>query len=102
MKAVVFQALVVANDVGWDGPHDFNGGWWIVMMIGMVLFWALVVVAVVWAVRGGGQGQAHHQSTPQEVLERRLAEGGISVEEYEERLRILGGSSGIEGSPDGK
>ena len=97
----MLQALVIAQDIDVDGHHDLDGGWWIVMMIGMLLFWALVVVAVVWAVRAwtggqgpGGPGPARHESTPQEVLERRLAEGEISVEEYEERRRVLSGPAG--------
>lgn len=102
MKALGLQALVVAQGIDWDGHHDLDGGWWIVMMIGMVLFWALVIVAVVWAVRAwtGGQGPARRESTPQEVLERRLAEGEISVEDYDERRRVLSGSSGTATTPD--
>jgi len=83
-----------------DGFGDHMGdGWWVVMMIGMLLFWALVALAVVWAVRGlaghsqGGGGGA----TALELLDRRLADGSISVEEYEQRRRLLLGEQGQEG-----
>jgi putative membrane protein len=68
-----------------------DSGWWVVMMIGMVLFWALVVVAIVWLVRNLAPGEraARREAPPMELLDRRLAEGSISVDEYEERRRIL-------------
>lgn len=62
------------------------GTGWIVM----VVFWVLVVAALVWAVArlaphpGGGAGRSTRE-TPVEVLQRRLANGEISSEEY---LRI--------------
>lgn len=95
MSAMRLQALVLAQNVASHGHHDMSGGWWIVMMIGMFLFWALIAVAIVWGVRtwAGGQQLAGKQSTPKDVLERRLAEGEISVEEYEERRRVLNGSA---------
>lgn len=100
MTAIGLQALVLAQD-GWDGHHDMDGGWWIVMMIGMFLFWALIIVAVVWAVRTWSDGnRARDKSTPQDVLERRLAEGQISVEEYEERRRVLSGPTASPGAPE--
>ena len=96
MNAIGLQTLVFAQDLAWDGHQDTEGGWWIVMMIGMVLFWALIIVAVVWAARTWSRAQqpAGQKGTPQEVLQRRLAEGDISIEEYEERRRVLSGSPG--------
>jgi putative membrane protein len=90
MNAVAV-VLVVADAFGMhDG--DVGVGWWIVMMLGMVLFWGLIALAVVWLVRelasgrGGREGDA-----PLKLLDRRLAEGEISVEEYEERRHVLTG-----------
>ena len=64
-----------------------GGGWWAVMMIGMVLFWGAIVVGIVWLVRGGsfGSQRAERRETPVEILERRFAEGAISADEYRER-----------------
>lgn len=83
--------IVFAQGSDWDGHHD---GGWVVMGLGMLIFWVLLIAVVVWLVRTWGPGHGHGPGplqTPLDVLDRRLAEGGISVEEYEERRRILTG-----------
>jgi putative membrane protein len=76
------------------GMHDgdVGSGWMIAMMLGMVLFWGLVVVGVVWLLREA-IGRSHHGPgvDPLAILDRRLAEGQISVEEYEQRKKTLTG-----------
>jgi putative membrane protein len=85
-------------DSGWDNHMgDWGAGWWIVMVMMMVAFWALVIFAVAWLVRSLAVG--HHtirHRDPVEVLDHRLASGEISVEEYRERRELLkeGGGSG--------
>ena len=74
---------------------DWDDGWWL-MMIGMVVFWALVVLGIVWLVRemsGRGGLGSHREPDALELLDRRLAEGTISPEDYHERRAILTGSS---------
>ena len=90
----VNDLIVFAQTYGWDDDHHDGG--WIVMGFGMLLFWVLVIVLVVWLVRTWGPG--HHSAphgapseSPLEVLDRRLAEGALSVDEYEKRKQILGG-----------
>jgi putative membrane protein len=71
---------------------DVGVGWMIVMMVGMVLFWGAIILGIVWLVRGatggwswrGGRGE-----TPAEILDRRFAEGAISVEDYHERREVI-------------
>ena len=68
-------------------------------MMGMGLFLilviALVIVAIVWAVRSGtGSSRAGppvepHGESPEEALKRRYARGDISSEEYERTLSDL-------------
>jgi putative membrane protein len=60
--------------------HDMDTGWWILMTAGWIVLWAFVIWALV-AVRRGRADRA-----PREILDRRLADGEITVEEYE-RLR---------------
>jgi putative membrane protein len=64
--------------------HSFGWAWWLVMSIGMVAFWGLVIYAIVWLVRG--QPPQPPDQRPRErteaVLRRRLAEGEISIDEY--------------------
>ena len=73
--------------------------WWKWPMMGMGLFWilliALVIAAVVWAVRSGSSssragppGEPRGES-PEETLKRRYAQGEISREEYEQTLSDL-------------
>ena len=72
---------------------DIGAGWMIVMMLGMVLFWGLVIIGVVWLLRETSS-RSHHgpKVDPLAILDRRLAEGQISVEEYERRKRTLSAS----------
>ena len=76
-----------------------GGGWWIGHLIFMLLVAALVILAIVWLVRSlaAGPGGRHREPTALELLDRRFAEGAMSVEEYNERRRILGGGPGAGG-----
>ncbi len=77
------------------GMHDVGTGWWIVMMLAMVLFWAALITGLVWVSRGGSQGSARRdEGTPTDVLNRRLAEGSITPQEYEERRELMAGGAG--------
>ena len=81
--------LLVAGGVG----DHMDDGWWVVMMIGMLLFWGLIALAVVWGARSfaGQRREDGGGATPMDVLDRRLADGSISIEEYEQRRRVLQG-----------
>jgi putative membrane protein len=75
-----------------DGHMDWNGGWGVVMIIGMAVFWGLVIAAAVWLVRDLTRARSSSQpqvEQPLDVLDRRLAEGTISIEEYQERRNLL-------------
>lgn len=76
---------------GWGMHGDVGTGWWIVMMLGMVVFWGAIILLVVWLARGGFERT--HMPTATEILERRFAEGALTVEEYRERRETLAGAS---------
>ncbi|HEX2393154.1 MAG TPA: SHOCT domain-containing protein [Solirubrobacterales bacterium] len=82
-----------------DHMGDWGAGWWIVMALMMVVFWALVILGAVWLVRSlaGGHHTIHHRD-PLEVLDHRLASGEISSEEYRERRELLKEESGSDGA----
>jgi len=68
------------------------------MGIGMIIFWGLVIFAVVWLVRtltDHGPDRKVRGGAPSalEVLDLKLAEGTISVEDYHERRGLLTGES---------
>ena len=68
--------------------HGIGWGWWLVMSVGMIAFWALVIYGIGWLVRGGSLTEPREalRESPEAILRRRLAQGEISVEEYD-RLR---------------
>lgn len=82
-----------------DFEHmDFDGGWSIVMGLGMVLFWGLIFVGIVWLARelagprhDGSGSDPHRGADPLATLDHRLASGEISPEEYRERRELLTG-----------
>jgi putative membrane protein len=83
----------------WGNDH-MNDAWTVVMMLGMLVFWTAVVVAVVWALSAawsskGSTGTpqvpaaAGGDREPQQILANRLARGEIDPEEYLNRLDAL-------------
>ena len=68
------------------------------MMVGMVLFWAAIILGIAWLIawsirsadRGGSaQEEGLGTESPMEILERRFAEGKISAEDYRKRREVL-------------
>lgn len=82
-------AMPLADTWGMHG--DVGAGWWVVMVVGMVVFLGVVILIGARVLRDGLQRHpsAPPAETPTAVLERRLAEGAITVEEYEQRRRAL-------------
>ena len=81
---------------GW-GMHDgdWSAGWMLVMMPMMLLFWAAIIFGVVWLIRGGVRGGSAGGETrvsresPLEILDRRFAEGALTLEDYQARREAL-------------
>ncbi len=82
--------------------HDVGWGWEFLMVIAMVGFWALVIYLVVWSIRGGTSGRGESSSQPPEaaqppppppsaieILDRRLANGELEIEEYQARREAI-------------
>jgi len=75
-----------------DGHMDWDGGWGALMVVGMVLFWALVIFGIVWLLReiaSAKTSDAKLDDDPLRMLDRRLADGAISPDDYRERRAIL-------------
>jgi putative membrane protein len=74
---------------------DVGAGWWIVMMVVMLLFWGAIIFGIFWLIRGvtrGGTVSGEtplNRETPVEILERRFAEGELTPEDYRARLEVL-------------
>jgi putative membrane protein len=78
------------------GDNGWGWGGWILMTFGMVAFWALVITAVVLAVRwlvtqrGAASGApVTGQSRAEELLAERFARGEIDDNEYRNRVALL-------------
>lgn len=73
-----------ANGMGWGG--------WVAMSLVMVLFWALVIFAVVAIFRGSGRRDDERPSVERDamaILDERFARGEIDEEEYRRRREAL-------------
>jgi len=77
-------ALIPIAHWNGDGP-----GWWIVFA---PLLWILVITGIIFLVRGRRGGPpwgGRSRETGIDVLERRFAEGELSLEQYRERRAVL-------------
>jgi putative membrane protein len=74
----------------WYGP-GMNGWGHGLMTLSMVLFWALVIFAVVALVRYLGRRErvSAARPTPEQILAERFARGEINEDEYQHRLDLL-------------
>ncbi len=68
-----------------DGDNDWDSGWWIVMVVMMVLFWGAMIAVVVWGIRQFTGDQRRGRS-PLDIARERLARGEITKEEFD-RMR---------------
>ncbi len=72
---------------GWSWGMGFG-------MLGMALFWIIVIVGIValvrWLVAGGTSASGPPGKTAMEVLKERYARGEIDKKEFDEKKRDLG------------
>jgi len=74
------------------GDHMSAWGWF-AMSLGTVLFWALVITAIVLLVRYLRTGPSSDAPrAPEQVLAERFARGEIDETEYRDRLAALRGT----------
>ena len=70
----------------------WNDGWsWgamLIMTLSMVLFWALLIGGIVWAIRSSGS-RSTGGSDAREVVRDRFARGEIDEEQYRRTLKAL-------------
>lgn len=73
----------------WTGTWNGRGGSW-AMLLGMVVFWGGLILAVGYVIRESRRSDARSDE-PQaiQILEQRFARGEIDHDEFEERRRVL-------------
>ena len=97
----------------WGMHGDVGWGWMMGMMVIMVLFWGAIILGAVWLIRGGFDRSGGptdpptdtpaSRETPVAVLDRRFAEGAISVEDYQVRRKVLAnGAAEVNGAHEDK
>jgi uncharacterized membrane protein len=74
-----------------------GGGWWLLMALLLVAVFALLLWAVVNRARDtrsdADAGRTPRPGTATEILDKRLAAGEITIEDYEQRRRMLESSA---------
>lgn len=80
---------------GWYN-QGMGGGWWVLMMIGMLVFWTVLVIGIVMLVRHYSPRGIAPLSQPRsnsavEILKERFARGELTEEEYLRRRKLLEG-----------
>lgn len=74
------------------GFHDGMGWWMLMGGVWPMAFGALIIGAGVWAVRNFGRNQATRREggeTALEIAEKRLAQGEITLEQFDEIKQAL-------------
>jgi len=80
---------------GWMWNDGWGWGGWILMTLVMVVFWSLVITAIVLAIRYLTGGSHPNQASPssaraaEDVLAERFARGEIDDDEYRQRMTTL-------------
>jgi len=75
---------------GWGMHPMMWGAWGIGMMFIMMVFWILVIVGLVVAIRWFiGQGKSSQSDSALEILRQRYARGEINKEEFEAKKKDL-------------
>lgn len=86
-------------NIGLGNLGSGNMAWWGfggIMIALMILFWAAVIYAIIWLIRGGRSGshagdQAYYSRSALDILKERYAKGEINKEEFEAKKKDLGG-----------
>lgn len=94
LTAWLVPGLVLAQERpyewGWGMHPMMWGAWGFGMMIMMILFWVLIIVAVVLGIRWLlGQGKEPRSDSALEILRQRYARGEIDKEEFEAKKQDL-------------
>lgn len=73
----------------WDYNDHMSGWSWAIMGAGMVLFWAVVIAALVVLVRSNRWRASGPELTPAEILAQRFARGEIDEDEFISKTKLV-------------
>jgi putative membrane protein len=94
LMSLLVPGLALAQERSYEWGWGMHRMWWgasgFGMMFMMVLFWALVIVGIVLAIRWLlGQGRESRSDSALEILRQRYARGEINKEEFEAKKKDL-------------
>jgi putative membrane protein len=90
MTTLALTTLPLADS--WDMHDGWGGAWMVPMMLGMALFWGAIILGVVWLIRNGVEPRPRQAGeTALTILDRRFAEGALSLDDYHQRRNVLTG-----------
>ncbi|MBR9653603.1 SHOCT domain-containing protein [Thalassovita aquimarina] len=93
LPALTATAALADVDGDWHGRYGhmmWGGGYGIFGGLMMLLFWAVIIVGIVFAVRWLSEGQKDgSRNDAMEILRQRLAKGEIDEDEYARRKKAL-------------
>lgn len=88
--ALPISAWAQERPWGWHPMWGMGGAWGFGMMLVMLVFWVLIIVALVLAIRWlVTQGREPRSDTALEILRQRYARGEINKEEFDAKKRDL-------------
>lgn len=73
----------------WSGMEGIGWGWIGIGLVHMVLFWALVILALVALVKWLGGGRPFSEQSAIDILKARYAKGELTREQFEQLKREL-------------
>ncbi len=85
------SAAADADEDCCDDGHMWGWGvgwWWLLMPIGMIIFWGGIIALIIWAIRQFSEGRGGGGSAI-EIARGRYARGEISREEFDQIRRDL-------------
>jgi len=85
------SAAADADEECCDDGHMWSWGvgwWWLLMPIGMIIFWGGIIAVIIWAIRQFSEGRGGGGSAI-EIARDRYARGDISREEFDQIRRDL-------------
>jgi putative membrane protein len=88
--------------MGWYGYQPMGSWGWIAalgMSMGMLIFWGSLIALAVWLVRSFGREDDRPSETARATLDRRLAEGEITTEQYTNMRSVLERDAPVGGGP---
>lgn len=91
-EAGLLPLVVWAQQVPYQrwGMHEMWGAWGIGMMLMMLVFWGLIIVALVLGIRWlATRGGLPRTDSALDILRQRYARGEINKEEFEAKKRDL-------------